>query len=959
MTVGVEEVVKELRSTYSSGKTKTLEWRTSQLKAIIRIVTHHEDEIVGALRSDLKKPELESFVHEIFAVLSACKLALKELHRWTKPQKVKTSMTTFPASGEIVPEPLGVVLVISTWNYPFLLSLEPVIGAIAAGNAVVLKPSEVAPATSSVVSKLLEQYMDTTAVKVIEGAVPETNALLEQKWDKIFYTGSSKVGRIILAAAAKHLTPVVLELGGKCPVVVDANINLKVAARRIISGKWGCNNGQTCVSPDYVIITKEYASKLVDALSAELEKFYGKDPMQSKDFSSIVNAHHFDRVAKLLDDEKVSGKIVFGGQRDKTNLKIAPTIILDVPDDSLIMNEEIFGPLLPIVTVNKIEESFGMINAKAKPLAAYLFTNDKKLKEKFIGSVSAGGITINDVALHFAEAGLPFGGVGESGMGAYHGKFSFDAFSHKKAVLRRGFGGDVAARYPPYAPWKLQFLKALLRGNIIGVIRALLGCCVRESADEETSKKPTHIPILVYIRRIFGSTPLLIYNTLEAVLLVLRCSFLSHISEPRRKILQRRTQSESHFSFGIPTSKSLIHLMYIKAFILYLLSWIASAAYHQPQTNNKKQSSSVIFSLSGNVYPEGYYYATINIGQPPKPYFLDIDTGSDLTWLQCDAPCKKCTPAPHSLYKPNRNLITCPDPICASLHGPGNHNCPTPEEQCDYEVEYADHGSSLGVMVKDSFPLKFSNGTIVAPLLAFGCGYDQEVIDASHVPYTDGVLGLGIGKSSILAQLRDMGLTRNVVGHCLSGQGGGYLLFGDGFLPTSGIVWTPIMSQSKYYVLGSADLRIGSQATNIKGLQIVFDSGSTYSYFSSQAYNDLISLMRNNLNGKQLQDAVEDRSLPVCWKGAEPFKSIHDAGSYFKPLVLSFRNVEFQVQPEAYLIVTVHGNVCLGILNGGEVGLGNLNVIGDISMQDKMVIYDNERQQIGWAPANCNSLPKS
>ncbi|KAK4387322.1 Aspartic proteinase Asp1 [Sesamum angolense] len=370
--------------------------------------------------------------------------------------------------------------------------------------------------------------------------------------------------------------------------------------------------------------------------------------------------------------------------------------------------------------------------------------------------------------------------------------------------------------------------------------------------------------------------------------------------------------------------------MYIKAFILYLLSWIASAAtYHhqQPQMINDKQSSSVLFPLSGNVYPEGYYYVTINIGRPPKPYFLDIDTGSDLTWLQCDAPCKKCTPAPHSLYKPNRNLITCQDPIC--------------------------------VLVKDSFPLKFSNGTLVAPLLAFGCGYDQEIIDASHVPYTDGVLGLGIGKSSILAQLRDMGLTRNVVGHCLSGQGGGYLLFGDGFLPTSGIVWTPIMSQSKYYSLGSADLRLGGQAANIKGLQIVFDSGSTYSYFSSQAYNDLVSLMRNNLNSKKLKDAVEDRSLPVCWKGAQPFKSIRDAISYFKPLVLSFKNVEFQVQPEAYLIVTVHGNVCLGILDGGEVGLGNLNVIGDISMQDKMVIYDNERQQIGWAPANCNSLPKS
>ncbi|KAI3460568.1 hypothetical protein Pfo_017231 [Paulownia fortunei] len=475
MAVDVVAVVEELRSTYTSGKTKSFEWRATQLEALLKIITHHDKEIVEALRSDLNKPELEAFVHEISAVSSACKLALKELYRWMKPQKVKPSLISFPSSAEIVTEPLGVVLVISTWNYPFLLSLDPVIGAIAAGNAVVLKPSEVAPATSSLLSKLLGEYIDTSAVKVIEGAVPETTALLEQKWDKIFYTGNGKVGRIVLAAAAKHLTPVVLELGGKCPVVVDANINLKVAARRIISGKWGCNSGQTCVAPDYLITTKEYASKVVDALSAELEKFYGEDPLGSKDVSSIINTHHFDRLAKLLVDEKVSCKIIHGGQWDKTNLKIAPIILLDVPDDSLIMNEEIFGPLLPIVTVNKIEDCFGMINAKGKPLAAYLFTNDKKLKEKFISNVSAGGMTINDTILHFAEPGLPFGGVGESGMGAYHGKFSFDAFSHKKAVLQRSFAGDVAARYPPYTPGKLQFLKALLEGNILGILRALVG----------------------------------------------------------------------------------------------------------------------------------------------------------------------------------------------------------------------------------------------------------------------------------------------------------------------------------------------------------------------------------------------------------------------------------------------------------------------------------------------------
>ncbi|CAA0840822.1 Aldehyde dehydrogenase family 3 member H1 [Striga hermonthica] len=472
-TLNVAAVTAELRSTFAAGKTRTFQWRVSQLKALLKMATQHEGEIVRALRADLNKPELEAFAHEINQVQATCRQALKELNCWMKPKKVRTSLLSFPSSAEIVPEPLGLVLVISTWNFPFLLSVAPVIGAIAAGNTVVLKPSEVAPATSSLLAKLLGEYLDTSAVKVVEGAVPEATALLEQKWDKIFYTGNGKVGRVVLAAAAKHLTPVVLELGGKSPVVVDTDINLKVAAKRIIWGKWACNNGQTCISPDYVITTKEYACKVVDALKAELEKFYGKDPIGSKDLSSIVNTHHFDRVSKLLEDDKVYGTIVCGGQQDRTNLKIAPTILLDVPEDSLIMNEEIFGPLLPIITVNKIDECFRLINGKERPLAAYLFTNNKKLKEEFIGNILAGGMTINDTVLHFSENGLPFGGVGESGMGAYHGKFSFDAFSHKKAVLKRCFIGEVPQRYPPYNRGKMRFFRELIRGNVFGVLGAM------------------------------------------------------------------------------------------------------------------------------------------------------------------------------------------------------------------------------------------------------------------------------------------------------------------------------------------------------------------------------------------------------------------------------------------------------------------------------------------------------
>ncbi|XP_038700347.1 aldehyde dehydrogenase family 3 member H1-like [Tripterygium wilfordii] len=468
-------MMEKLRESFSSGRTRSYEWRVTQLKNILRFCDEREQDIVDALRKDLSKPEFESIIYEIAMLKNSCKVALTELKHWMLPEKAKTSMTTYPSSAEIVSEPLGVVLIISAWNYPFLLSLDPVVGAISAGNAVVLKPSEISPASSSLLAKLIPEYLDSSSIKVVEGAVPETTALLEQKWEKIFYTGNGRVGRIVMAAAAKHLTPVVLELGGKCPAVVDSGIDLQIAVRRIMVGKWGCNNGQACISTDHIITTKDYAPKVVDALKHELEKFYGENPLESTDLSRIVNANHFARLTKFLDDDKVSGKIVHGGERDKGNLKISPTILLDVPRDSLIMNEEIFGPLLPILTVDKVEDSFDIINSGTKPLAAYLFTNNKKLKQQFVATVSAGGLVINDTTVHLAVHTLPFGGVGESGTGSYHGKFSFDAFSHKKAVVYRSFAGDASIRYPPYTPGKLRLMKALLGGSIIGIIRALLG----------------------------------------------------------------------------------------------------------------------------------------------------------------------------------------------------------------------------------------------------------------------------------------------------------------------------------------------------------------------------------------------------------------------------------------------------------------------------------------------------
>ncbi|CAN1768235.1 Aldehyde dehydrogenase family 3 member H1 [Linum perenne] len=453
--VAAKQLVDELRAGFDSGTTRSYHWRVTQLKNILNMCDESEKEVIEALRQDLAKPEHESTLYELGMIKNACKVAITELKNWMKPEKAKTSVTTFPSSAEIVSEPFGVVLIISAWNYPFLLSIDPVIGAIAAGNAVVLKPSELAPASSSLLAKLFAKYLDSSSIKVVEGAIAETSALLEQKWDKIMYTGNSRVGRIVMAAAAKHLTPVIMELGGKCPVVVDSDINLQVAVRRIIVGKWGCNNGQACISPDYILTTKDYAPKLVDALKTELEAFYGKNQLESKDLSRIVNSNHFSRLSKLLDDEKVSGKIVYGGERDEVNLRIAPTVLLDIPRDSLIMNEEIFGPLLPVLTLNNIDESFDVINSGTKPLAAYIFTNNNKLKEKFVMSVSTGGIVVNDTTIH--------------------GKFSFDAFSHKKAVVYRSFVADASLRYPPYTSFKLKLMKALMSGSFPDVLRALLG----------------------------------------------------------------------------------------------------------------------------------------------------------------------------------------------------------------------------------------------------------------------------------------------------------------------------------------------------------------------------------------------------------------------------------------------------------------------------------------------------
>ncbi|XP_078157239.1 aspartic proteinase Asp1-like isoform X3 [Carex rostrata] len=410
--------------------------------------------------------------------------------------------------------------------------------------------------------------------------------------------------------------------------------------------------------------------------------------------------------------------------------------------------------------------------------------------------------------------------------------------------------------------------------------------------------------------------------------------------------------------------QQILHLLLGLLILIAAAPSVSNAAASSSYKKSKSQSmseasprggSSAVFPLSGDVYPNGMYYVTMNIGNPAKPYYLDVDTGSDLTWLQCDAPCVSCSKVPHPLYRPTKQkLVPCSDPICSALR-----HCET--SQCDYEVQYADQGSSLGVLVSDAFTLRLANSSTVRPTLAFGCGYDQQLSNPNAPALTDGVLGLGGGKVSIMSQLKDQGVTRNVVGHCLGRNGGGFLFFGDDLVPYSKVSWAPLSRTHKYYSPGPANLYFGGKSLGIKKMDVVFDSGSSYTYFTSQPYQALVSAVKSDIGNTPLKEVSDDPSLPLCWKGQKPFKSISDAKKYFKSVVLSFVNGKkpnLEIPPENYLVVTKYGNVCLGILNGSEVGLKDFSIIGDITLQDLMVVYDNENGQIGWIKTACDRLPK-
>jgi aldehyde dehydrogenase (NAD+) len=448
------EILKRQRAFLAIGTTKSIKFRLEQLNRLKATILKRQTNIVQAVRADLGRPEYEGYFE--VTVLTELNYILKHLKSWAKPRRVGLPVTQWPGSAWVQPEPLGVVLIIGPWNYPFQLLISPLMGAIAAGNCAILKPSELAPATSHVVAELVHETFDSQYVAVLEGGVETAQTLLAQKFDHIFFTGGTRVGQLVMEAAAKQLTPVTLELGGKSPCIVDRDIKLEVAAKRIIWGKF-VNVGQTCVAPDYLLVHKEIKPALLAALQQAIQEFFGEDPAQSPDLARIVNDRQFERLIRLLEDQE----IVVGGQNERATRYIAPTILNNVRWDAPVMQEEILGPILPVLTYRDISEAIAAINARPNPLALYLFTRNQALQDRVLSSTSSGGVCLNDVLLHNVVWGLPFGGVGNSGIGAYHGKTSFETFSHQKGVLKRPFWLDLDWRYAPYAK-KLSFFKTLL-----------------------------------------------------------------------------------------------------------------------------------------------------------------------------------------------------------------------------------------------------------------------------------------------------------------------------------------------------------------------------------------------------------------------------------------------------------------------------------------------------------------
>ncbi len=441
----IEQILAAQRVYFHSGATLAVNFRIAQLRRLYAEITSREQEITAALYKDLGKHSFESYMCEIGTTLSEISYMIKHCRRFAKAQKVHTPLSQFAASSYIQPTPYGNVLIMSPWNYPFLLTMEPLVDAIAAGNTAVIKPSAYSPATSAVVESIISACFAPQYIAVVTGGRTENAALLQQKFDFVFFTGSQAVGKEVLRHTAEHLTPAVLELGGKSPCIVDATAKIGLAAKRIVFGKY-LNCGQTCVAPDYILCHESIKAQLIQAICAEITAQFGADPLQNPEYGRIINEKHFDRLLSLIHAEKT----VHGGQYNRNSLQIAPTVMEHITFDDAVMQEEIFGPVLPILTYERTEQIYDMLADKPRPLALYLFTEDKHQMKDLTTRLRYGGGCINDTIIHLVASNLPFGGVGESGMGAYHGKTGFDTFSHHKAIVNKKTWMDLSLRYHPY-----------------------------------------------------------------------------------------------------------------------------------------------------------------------------------------------------------------------------------------------------------------------------------------------------------------------------------------------------------------------------------------------------------------------------------------------------------------------------------------------------------------------------
>ncbi|TSE08929.1 aldehyde dehydrogenase [Aquimarina algiphila] len=450
-----QPIIDEQHRFFDTNTTKDIQFRINELKRLKNVLKKNEALLYSSIYKDFKKSKFETYVTELSIIYHEIDLALVNVRKWAKKKKASTGLTNLPGKSYIVPEPYGTVLVIGAWNYPYQLSLCPAIAAIAAGCTVILKPSELPSNTAAAMAQLINQNFDPSFFKVIEGGVQQTTELLQIRFDKIFFTGSLPVGKIVYQAAAKHLTPVTLELGGKSPAIITKDVNINMTAKRLVWAKY-LNAGQTCIAPDYVLVDSSIHDSLLTAMKAEIEK--AAYHVDHHNYTQIINVKNFDRLKDLIDKEK----IYVGGECNVEERVISPTIMKNVEFSDKIMKDEIFGPILPILSFKTIEEAIEKVKTLSKPLSCYVFTKNKTIKNKILNEISFGGGAVNDAVMHFTEQSLPFGGVGDSGIGNYHGKYGFETFSHYKSILQKPFWIELNLKYSPYSDKKLKWLKRII-----------------------------------------------------------------------------------------------------------------------------------------------------------------------------------------------------------------------------------------------------------------------------------------------------------------------------------------------------------------------------------------------------------------------------------------------------------------------------------------------------------------